>query len=580
MGELVDRLGRKAPGQLIRSEDWNSLVAAVENIQTTLGQRIDALSTSVDRRFEQVDRRVAELKNGIDIAIANLTARVDKLETDFNAFRPPVEESLRQFWRVTLETTRTNYALGELAEITARITDLQGRVVTTRPWIDFVSTWGQFAIVSGFESLGGEGNRSISVRAGADGIARIRLRSEYAGHLSAEAHAEVATALTANVQAADATFANLIFNAATPVEAKTSGAFRLMTREYDRTDTRHMRNYIDSYYLANSHRGTDAFRPVESARLSWHDYRATIMAFVKPDNDPRTPDPARGASSTQITFRDWIRSWLDLDYMQVDESPVFIDNLIERFKPKITADFRSTVELLKQGVRDVVNDRGLVGRQKDYLAIDRAFDRLTVNQAPAFMNTVTKSMRDAVRIQQVMENTQTATLGLSTQDVAFDVFTNNTARTDTGFAGVTAGVDTLQKEVSRLDKELSTFAAQTTQQTRDLTGKLTGLEQIATNVKNDITRTSKTVEGMQAQFSTINQSVGLLNGRVESALSETGTLGMLRANVEKVSNTVQRLDALDIPSVTQRISEIPAISARLDKANQTIGALQLQVRRP
>lgn len=580
MGELVDKLGKKTPGQLIKSEDWNSLVAAVETIQTTLGQRIDALSTSVDQRFQQVNQRVGDLKTGLDLAITNLTSRVTKLETDFNAFRPPIEESLRLFWRVTLETTRTNYALGELAEITARITDLQGRAVTTRPWIDFVSTWGQFSVVAGFESLGGEGNRSISVRTDAGGVARIRLRSEYAGHLADEVHAEVATALTANVQAANTTFANLIFNANTPVEAKTAGAFKLMSKEYDRTDTRHMRNYIDSYYVTNAHRVSNSFRPVESARLGWHDYRTTIIAFVKADNDPRTPDAARGTSSTQITFRDWIRSWLDLDYMKVDEAPAVIDNLIERFKPKITADFRGTVESLKQGVRDVVSDRGLVGRQKDYLVIDRAFDRLTVSQAPPFMNTVTKSMRDAVRMQQVMENTQTATLGLSTQDVAFDVFTNNTARTDTGFAGVTAGVDNLQKEVARLDKEFSTLATQTTQQTKDVSVKLAGLEVIATTAKNDVTRTSKTVEGIQAQFATVNQSVGLLNGRVETALSESGTLGILRANVEKVSNTVQRLDALDIPSVTQRIAEIPTLSARLDKANLNIGALQSQVRKP
>ena len=42
MGELVDSLGNKAAGQLIKSEDWNALVAAVESLSESGGRSFRA----------------------------------------------------------------------------------------------------------------------------------------------------------------------------------------------------------------------------------------------------------------------------------------------------------------------------------------------------------------------------------------------------------------------------------------------------------------------------------------------------------------------------------------------------------
>ena len=48
MGLLADQLGNKMAGELIRSEDWNALVAAVESIEAALNAKIDAVEAEVE----------------------------------------------------------------------------------------------------------------------------------------------------------------------------------------------------------------------------------------------------------------------------------------------------------------------------------------------------------------------------------------------------------------------------------------------------------------------------------------------------------------------------------------------------
>ena len=108
MGELVDRLGNKSAGQLIKSEHWNELVAAVEN-----------LSETVDERFAEVDARFQEFSATVEERFQELGARVDALAGDFGAFRDTVQPLLGEYYRLTMETTRTGFAIGELAQITA-----------------------------------------------------------------------------------------------------------------------------------------------------------------------------------------------------------------------------------------------------------------------------------------------------------------------------------------------------------------------------------------------------------------------------------------------------------------------------
>ena len=97
---LPATLAPKAPGQLIRSDDWNALVAGVNAIEATLQTAI----TSVDGRVDV-----------LETSVSTLTDVVTAAQADIAALRTDVDALLANSYRVTLEATKLNYAIGELA---------------------------------------------------------------------------------------------------------------------------------------------------------------------------------------------------------------------------------------------------------------------------------------------------------------------------------------------------------------------------------------------------------------------------------------------------------------------------------
>ncbi|MCB0128147.1 MAG: hypothetical protein KDE58_38040, partial [Caldilineaceae bacterium] len=183
MGELVDTFGNKEPGQLILAADWNALVAAIESTVDTINTRIDGVESSLGDRLTAVEGDLATLQE----QVAGLETTVDVL---------------REQHRVTLSTSSSSFALGQVATITAQVTDFEGNPlpglnnVANRPWVDFFTVWGKLKAVAGFTNVGGAGERTIAVRVNADGIAQVTLRAESTEELSDEQEAEVAAALT------------------------------------------------------------------------------------------------------------------------------------------------------------------------------------------------------------------------------------------------------------------------------------------------------------------------------------------------------------------------------------------------
>ena len=84
----LNELGGKASGQLIRSNDWNSLVAAVTGLQAT----VTSLSASVDQRFAAVNQSLAALTG----QLTAIDGRVVHLETAF-----------KDYYRVNMATSQT-----------------------------------------------------------------------------------------------------------------------------------------------------------------------------------------------------------------------------------------------------------------------------------------------------------------------------------------------------------------------------------------------------------------------------------------------------------------------------------------
>jgi hypothetical protein len=487
MDELVDRLGNKRAGQLIKSEDWNGLVAAIEE-----------LSATVDARFASIDDRLEELAGG-----------VDALAADFGGFRQTVEPLLGEYYRLTMETARSGYAIGELAEITARVTDLRGESLDLtneedRPWIDFVvASWGQLKPASGFESLGGAGDRAISVRTDAQGIARVLLRSDHAEGFTDEDEAEVAVSLETTLPTTNISIAQTILSAATPIEAKEMGAFRTLTTEYDRTDAVRVRNYADAYFSKNTALITGVIRPLFTHR--WLDYRSTVMAFARRDGDPLTPDQSRGVSSLQVTFRDWIAPWIITDYFV--ETSALVENFRDRLVPKITSNLGESVVNVRAEVGELVLDRGLIGRQRDYRVIRGALDELTTPQPPAFLNTLTRSMQNAISVQQALESAQ----GFADQEVAFAAFADAALRTETNMVQVREDLTSLvQQEVSQAEQTLRTEVRQEQQAFRD---SLLAEDGPIRSVENTVTAIEGQVNALQGlDVTDVKDRLSLING--------------------------------------------------------------------
>lgn len=485
MGVLADTLGGKTAGELIRASDWNDLIDAIEGIESSLDTRITELSSSVDERFGVVDTALA----GLEESVGSLETRVDELDSTVQSLR-------QRFRQVTLQTEQTDFVIGELAEITARITDIDGVPLplpnaAARPWIDFVAAWGQLKPVAGFESRGGAGDRTISVRVNADGIARVLLRAEHAEGFTDEAEQEVSAALTTIASGAQVSLKQTILNAATPMEAVERGAFRVMSAEYVRSDAVSVRNYVDAYYLKNPAVATNRFAPNFFHR--WRDYRSTVMAFAKTDADPRTPDPNLGSCSIQVNFRDWIGPWINLDFF-VDTTPL-INNYRDIFRGQIGVNFGETMNRFQNQVELNLIDKGILGKQKHTRAIMDAIGQIDVTNPPPFLGNVTQIVRNGLAIQQATELGQVAAVGVGDQPITFQAFTQSSARVETKAAEVEQNVTGLvESQLGRAQEEL-TFNVQ--RQQADFREELFAENGAIQAVQRNLQAVSGQVQGFQ-----------------------------------------------------------------------------------
>jgi len=294
---FVDQFGNKSAGELIRAELWNKLMSALDDLATSVNTQLATLESEV----------------------TTLTTSVGQLQTDVGT----ISGELTQYFKVSLSTTRVTYATGEEATIAAQVTDLAGNTVAftdeTRPWIDFVAVWGHLRAADGFESQTGDssgGDRAVSIRTNAQGLAQALLRAEVGPELPLEVHADVGATLTAKLTD-QRTISQAILDAPTPSDAKNAGAFAAFTAEYDRPAAKNVRSYLDTYYIhqAPSVIGKIA-PPIVGPR--WRDYASIVVALARADSDPTTPDRARGAAAIRVGFRDWVAPWLLLHYFPPD----------------------------------------------------------------------------------------------------------------------------------------------------------------------------------------------------------------------------------------------------------------------
>jgi hypothetical protein len=462
---LADTIGGKTAGELIRSNDWNTLVDAV-----------DALTESVATQFAQVNARVDTLQT-----------QVDTLEDTLTTFQTQITTLLGQYNRVTLETTRETYAIGEQAEIVARVTDLFGNPLAldnnTRPWVDFVSTWGQFKTVSGFETRTGAGEHAISVRTNLQGVARVRVRADHVDEDDDDDELVVSGVLNSNVAVAAASqpMFQLFAQSSAPVEAQ--AAYQILTTQYDASPA--FQHYVDKYYV-----GRKPFTP-GFARGQWIDYRSTVMAFVKNDSNALTPDAGRGFSSIQITFRDWISSWLDLDYLDIVDDNVFVVDLGNQFGNIFAGDLAFAYQNAKDLVNSKIRDNGVLARERDYRVVEKALGR--VNPPDPEFGTAVDNVKNGVTVQKNFEAGQ-KTLEFTSQTVAFNAFTNVAAESTKAFSTLSGELGTLQQNIDQTSQAVADIGSQVQVHTGTLNtlfaenGAISILQRDVDNVKGNVAR--------------------------------------------------------------------------------------------
>lgn len=474
MGEFADRMGTKDPGNLILSGDWNEVVSEVDKINGDVAG---------------VAATVAENKTLID----TLDTRISDALTTLATLESTIQTLRQQFRRLRLNTARANFAIGEQGEIIAQVTDLEGNALSfadaaSRPWVDFVTVWGQFRAASGFLSRGGEDDRSISVRCDANGIARVTLSADHTGAVSTQASEEVAAVMETRSSSPSSPspsgtrLGDRILAANTPMEANLDGAFQVFNLEYERSDSQNFRNYVDQYYLASPYYALPGYR----YRHSWRDHRTTVMAFVKADNDPLTADLNLASSSIQVSFRDWIGPWINLGYLA--DLGILEGAVRTQLAPRVENDYRRTSEGWLDEIGGLMANRGVIGRQKVALAAEQALANLNVTNPPPFMQEVTQTFRQAMRFQQSLNYSQNLALE------------NNSAPVGLNLVGNLDGK--AQSDNQRAKADLQLFVDEQIDQARNsLNNEIRAVQQ---QFRDDLFAESGTIRNLQRDVTSIN----------------------------------------------------------------------------
>ena len=310
---VLGALSPKEDGNLVRFNDWNDLVGQVDNLRGVVDTQqinfednalrilaLETVQTNLTARVQAIDDLIGE--SGDDGTIISRLDAVedDKLDTEtFTQYQATLDPLLLQY-TVTLETEDVSYLLGETATLTATARRLDGSSVNTRPWLDFIVSWGDIQAVAGFTTRPGAGGRSVSVRTNSDGVARVRIKAENLAWTSASIDDEMQAffASEINSQGETRVMRQAMMEASDPQDNFMRVMYSETTQRYD-NGSQGIRAITDQYYL-DQHKGSANNLIFRGG--NWNDHRSTIAVFAKDDSNPKTPDFGKGVSSIQINF--------------------------------------------------------------------------------------------------------------------------------------------------------------------------------------------------------------------------------------------------------------------------------------
>ena len=426
MGALVDGFGGKINGELIRASDWNGMLAAVEALVADVQQTLEARLAPLEGTVGTLGTRVTALEG----QIVDLTSLAATLRSRFR--------------RLNLNAGASRFAIGQRGAITATIADFDGApldlaAAATRPWVDFFTVWGTLSPAPGFVTRSGAGGRTVSVQVNADGQATVLLQADHAASFSEDDHVQVQTALATQilVNNQQLSIGESLLAADTPASANAAPAFRAITQAYSNAGTKTMQRYLDSYYVQAPSRVSSQLGVI--APNTWNDFLATVLAFVRPDADPISPDGALAAGSIQVTFRDWVVHWI------VDDFFPDLSGLVGDYRRVIPGLIKNDLRQSVDGVLDELETRvrgdGILGRQRQFEAAIEGVRTLNVSNPPAFLNDLVEAVSGGIAAQRAVSYGQAVTPGAQTD--------SSTARAVAGSSAKATG------EATRVGVELT-----------------------------------------------------------------------------------------------------------------------------
>jgi len=131
-----------------------------------------------------------------------------------------------------------------------------------------------------------------------------------------------------------------------------------------------------------------------------------VFAFVKPDGDPVSPDGAMASGSIQVTFRDWVRYWID-DFF------VDFSDLVTEYRGVLPGLIHTDMRVSVDGVMDEIERRvrggGILGGQRHLAAANDAIRTVRVQNAPDFFDAAVEAVSGGISVQRAVSYGESVT---------------------------------------------------------------------------------------------------------------------------------------------------------------------------
>jgi hypothetical protein len=190
-------------------------------------------------------------------------------------------------------------------------------------------------------------------------------------------------------------------------------------------------------------------------------------------------------------------------------------------------DYFQAVNLVKEIVKDRVKDKGLIGKVREYEAMQDAIINLNPTTQPQYLPLFKESMTSALILQQNFQQAEVMTAGGKETEVAFKAFANTAVRADSQVADVGKQVANVKQQVDSVQASLDN------------------------------------------QVAAIQKNVSAIGGRVDATVASGGQLDQIKNNLNLVTDQVQALRMLGDPSsVTERLNLVLSLDNRLQRIEQ------------